>query len=484
MKRLVYDADPKEGNRDIHDSDLKEKKESRFRKFCNHLLDATKVTTRVLAVAVGVTVMAYGCSGKPHQTGDSDVDNDVPEETADGSDSDAPDLPDILDEDVDDEEMEDCIAGGEILEGEVSPLLSNSETGEAVLDGADSEVSGDIETTVGGEVSGNLLTLGECPEDSNSVAAFGVQDEEVAVIPEYRLDLGGFTFSAEMPSVDDSVCPPPETDGVPVSMFIDETNLAVKAASVGTVESRGEFGFITPLIPVILVDGSEAVSPVALDGSGYSVKTLMIRLPDSALDMGATVYSNTGENILEREINGSVGALDSKVLRMYQMGPGASILPAVNWDTPTSMVMCLRSSDGSPKEIDLVINSEVIAPVVDACGKIFAGFDVDSLTVDITSFSPPHLEPNYSISSSVGHGLSAMAGGNPDITVTFRREAVAMDVGEEVTMQAVISGRVISTDNNPETGMLESISFTLPMIVISDPDRFDYSDACGYSPSL
>jgi len=483
MKRLIYCADLKEGNRSINDSDLTEKKESRLRKFCDRLLDVARAPTRVLAVAVGMTVLAYGCGGSRPYHADSGVDTDSPEEVIDGeTDSDVPDLPDIIDEEVED----DCITSGEDLEGEVHPLISKSITGEVVLEASDAEVSGDTKTTVGADISGNILALGECSGDSDSVAAFGVHGEEILVTPQYRIDLGNEVFNAEMPSVDGDVCPPPITDIVPVSMFIDEMNLAVKAATVGTLESRGEFGFITPLTPIILVNDSEAASPISLDGSGYSVKTLIIRLPDSLVDMGATVYSNSGENILERELNGSIEALDSKLLRIYQMDSGGSILPSINWDTPTSAVMCLRSSDGSPKELDLVINSEVIAPVIDACGKIFAGFNIDSMSVNITSFSPPHLEPNYSISSSTGHGLAAMAEGNADITITFRREAIAMDMGEEVTMQAVISGRIISTDNNPATGAAESFTFTLPMIVITDPDRFDYPDSsvCGYAPSI
>lgn len=453
-------------------------KKGKFRSFCSKFWESTKRTSQILAIATGMAVIAYGCGSRPHVEGDADADNVeiIDEDTS--TDSDAPDIGDVIDEEI------SCIGDSEVLEGEVNPLISNTFDGEAVLDNSDSEVSGDIEITIGGDVSGDMLVLGECPEDSGSIAAIGANGESMNVTSQYRIDLGGTTFSAEMPSVDETVCPPPEVDEVPVSMFIDETNLVVKEAVTGTIDTRGEFGFVTPLVPVILVNDSESVSPVAFDGSGYEVKTVMVSLVEPLLEMAAVVHSESGDTVLEREVNGSVETVNSKTLRTYQIDSTDSILPVVNWDTPMSATLCLRSADGSPKELDLEINGDVIAAVTDACGKIFAGFDVDSLAVNIRSFSQPTIRGNYSIPSSAGTGLYSMEEGNANMTVTFRREADVYDEGFQVIMEVEIEGRLVSKEDNPETGAPDTFEFALPVISIRDPDSSVYLTECGYEPSL
>lgn len=451
-----------------------EKKESRFRKFCSHLWDATKVTTQVLAVVTSMTVLAYGCGNRPQNTGDADADQ---VETVDGETDEIGDVPE-------DEEIEpNCVEESEALEGEVNPLLANTSNGSITLNSSDSEVLGDNELTVGAEVS-DAVVLGICPDDPDSVAAFGAQDANVGVTPQYRSDFGQTTFDAEMPDVEESVCPPPETDSIPVSMFIDETNIVVKAATVGTIDTRAEFGFITPLSPVILVDGAEAASPVLLDGSGYSVKALMIRVDTPLLEMATAVHSEIGDVVLEREVSGSADTADSKTLRIYQVGSEDSILPTVNWNPEVGYTLCLRSETGGPKSLDIEFDGEVIAEIVDSCGEIFSGFDVDSLNVRIAVFNPPHLASNYSVTSSLGTGVNSMEDLNASISATFRREVVVPDMmGESIVMEIAVEGRIVSREDNPLTGTVDSVSFTLPVIYVTDPDVTTYESICGYTPS-
>ena len=463
-------------------------KKSKVREFCREFRDSTKRLTTVLAFAVGMTVLAYGCGGKIENSGDADN-----TEMVDGE-NDAVDVPDV---DVPDAEMDDadeigdvveddvennCIGPGIPLEGEVDPLLANSEEGVAELDNSDSEVSGDYEMIVGGEVSGNLLILGECPDDPDSIAAFGAQDGTVNVTPEYRLDFGTTVFTAEMPDVDGDVCSPPEVDDVPVSLLNDEANLAVKKATVGSVNTRGEFGFTTTFEPSILVNGLEADSTIPLDGFGYDVKAIMVSLVNPLFEMSAKVYSNTGEEILSREVEGSIDSISSKILRVYQLGPDDLILPAMNWDTSSVPHLCLRSEDGEPKEITVEITGDVLGAVVDSCGKIFASFDINNVTATIVRLDPIHLAPNYSIVAASGTGVEAMEDGYAAIEVTIRRTATVSDPGEYVMINVRIEGDATSREDNPVIEAVDNIHFTLPIIIISDWDAADYWDECGYFP--
>jgi hypothetical protein len=467
-------------NRKNEAEEQTEEKKGRFRKFCKNLWDATKRTTQILGVAVGMTVVAYGCGGKIQHTSDADV-----EEVVDGEDGeDIVEPEDIIEDDIVDEEVvTNCTETSEPLEGEVDPLLANSENEGATLNSTDTEVFGDAEMTVGGVVgTDEVLMLGQCPNDPNAVAAFGAQSSDVSVAGQYRIDLGNGTFHAEFPDVDADLCPPPVTDDVPVSMYLDETNLSVKEASIGGIDSMAEFSFVTPLSPVILVNGSESSSPIALDGSGYEVKAVMISLDSPLLEMAATVYSNTGEEVLTREVEGSAPGVDSKTLKVYQLGSGERILPTVDWTVPSVSRLCLRSDTGDPKEVDLEISGEVIAAAMDSCGKIFGSFDVNIVSATIVSIEPPHLSANYSVASSNGSGLDAMEEGDASITITMRRERVAADFGESVMMHVAVEGSVVSTEANPVTGVSDNVTISLPLITVVDPDVLEYSTECGYYP--
>ncbi len=457
-------AENKGRERDSDPIEKTEKKESRVTKFCSHLWDAAKVSTQILAVAVGMTVIAYGCGGRPHNSGDADADQI---ETVDGENDEVSDVP--------------CVGESETLEGEVNPLIASTRSVTTALNSSDSEVSGDVELTVGADVP--VVELGQCPDNPDSVAAFGAQGDNIDVTPQYRLDFGQTAFDAEMPDVEASVCPPPEVDSIPVSMFIDETNLAVKAATVGTTSTRAEFGFITPLSAAIIVDSSETTTPVLLDGSGLAVKALMISIESPLLDMATAVHSQTGEIVLEREVRGSIDTTNSKTLRIYQVGSEDRILPTVNWDVPVAFTLCLRSETGGPKDLDIEIIGEVVGEILDLCGEIFAGFNVESLTASIGEFNPPELAGNYSVASSSGIGVGAMQAGNASITATFRRNPVVPDtMGIGVTMEIAVGGELVSVEDNPVTGVQERQSVGLRFLVL-DPDVVNYPTVCGYTPS-
>jgi len=458
-------------------------KRSKLRNFCKELWDVTKRTTQVLGVAVGMTVLAYGCGGNPKFQGDADNDN---VEVIDGENDADVDVPDGAD--TPDVEVEpNCTEHSEPLEGEVEPLLAKTSTGTAALDGSDSNVSGDSELTVGGAVSvDDISIIGECSSDSDSLVAFGAQGDNLAVLPQYRLDLGESAFSAELPDVDVSVCPPPETDSVPVSMFLSETNLVVKEASIGGVDSRAEFSFVTPLSPVILVNGSESSSPIALDGSGYAVKAIMMSLASPLLlEMAATVYSDTGGEVLTREVDGSVSGVNSKTLRVYQLGSGDSMLPDVAWNSPGVVRVCLRSCTDptATMEHNLSIDAVITARIADSCGNVYDGFDIDTSTLNIVvnSFSPTRLQPYHAFEVAIVSGsINTMEDGSLELSVTVRRTPPppATDAGTRVTMDTTVHGELVSRDNDPRTGSKERVPFSVN-IVFEDPEAvMDYS-VCG-----
>ena len=469
---------------------------SRLRKLAENLLDSAKKTTHVLAFAVGMTVLAYNCGGKIESTGDADN-----IEMVDGE-NDAVDAPDV---DVPDAEVEDmveddgaetgCIGPGSPLEGDVDPLLANTEEGGVELNDSDSEISGDYEMIIGGEVSGDITILGECPEDPDSIAAFGAQDGTVNVTPEYRLDFGTTVFTAEMPDVDGADCPPLEVDEDIVSMYNDEVNLAVKKTTVGAVNTRGEFGFTTTFEPSILVNGLEADSTIPLNGYGYDVKAIMLSIDSPLLEMGAKVYSKAGEEVLSREVEGSVDSVNSKKLRVYQLGPDDSMIPDIEWEDPPvnpytgTVIKCTRPCDDPDvtTENSEDISAVVIPVVVDSCGRILDGFDIDPSTLNIAldeSAGGFHgdstLRPYYSFNISVISGsFETMGDGNLIIRATVIRTPVLppIDMGGNIQIHLLITGEYVSRDIDLESDEQERSSFS-KRLMIEEPDVANYTVFC------
>lgn len=483
MKLAYGDSENKAADRNNQSIEKTEKKENRLTRFCSHLWDATKVSTQILAVAVGMTVVAYGCGDKPRNSGDAD--NDEIETVDVENDVDADEVEDVSE----DEEVEsNCLPPGAPLEGEVNPILANTVNNTVNLNSSDSEVSGNTETTVGGEVSGEMLILGECPDDPTSLAAFGAQEGSVNVVPQYRVDFGQSRFVAELPEVNDDVCPGPEVDDIPVSMFIDETNLAVKSVTVGTVATRGEFGFVSTLTPMITADDAESDSTVPLDGSAYEVKLIMVIVENPLLQVAAKIYSNTGEEILSKEVRGSSGSVDSKKLRVYQLGEGDLMLPGTVWNNPPGII-CMRPRNDASEVTheERVIDAVVTPQIVDACGRIFDGFDLESVTLEIEPghFNPPHLASFYSFDITEITGLDSMAEGSPTITLTVTRDPSGgdFDMGERVEVIVTVRGGIVSRDINPKTGERDRAAFEM-QIEFDDPDaNIEYLSQCGYDPA-
>ncbi|MEM2908723.1 MAG: hypothetical protein QW171_01030, partial [Candidatus Bilamarchaeaceae archaeon] len=187
-----------------------EERKSRLREFCSKLWDATKRNAATICLAAGAALAVQNCGGNVHEKEDADS-TEILEENNEMSQTDET-------EDQNEEEgaNQNCLGPGTPLEGEVSGPIANKTTGVTTLSCPDSQVSGDIEVTVGGEIE-NVLILGECPNDPGSVAAFGAQGSSVVVTPKYRIDMGKNQFEANLPAVSDELCPPPEIDNLPIS---------------------------------------------------------------------------------------------------------------------------------------------------------------------------------------------------------------------------------------------------------------------------
>jgi len=480
--RLKYQNENDLEKREEKTNDVERK--GRLRELCSKLWDATKKGASVLCFAAGTAVAVNGCGGYT-LLGDSEIKESDEENGGERENNE-----DVAEEN---EPPQNCPGPGAPLEGEVDPLIASTNNEDIILSGDGSRVSGDTELTVGAMVDKtNLLILGQCPNEPNVIASFGAQGSSVEVVPQYRIDMGKERLNADLPVVNGELCPPLENDDVPVSMFGTQVNQAIKNAMVGDVRTRAGFSFVAePLQTKLLVNGAESTSPIILDGSDYTTKWLSVAVEQQMLNMDASVYSNSGEVLRTLHVHGNSLSGTSKILRIFQLGDGNKILPSVNWIIPTgdgpngAVKMCLRSEDGSPKELPLDINGTVTSLVEDTCGKIFASFDIVNMSAEIHWNAPvPPLPWYYTVSiPSTLNGLNSMEDGTITIRVAIRKNNFVLDYGAEYVGTVTIYGTLISREKNPKRKTYDGNDFQLS-VGIYDPSAVTYLEKCGYIPRL
>jgi len=508
--KVTYGMFPEKNVIDRPDSKEKEKKFG----FLKDIAESLKSVTRTTAILVSATVIAVACGHSKKNIGDADeIDavEDIQEEDAE-----SPDLPDVIedspedssedviDEDTPmDEEHEIVCTEGTTLEGEVPPLIANTEIESLEFNGpVGQRASGSAEITMGGEVSGSgLLMLGECPAEPGSVAAFGAQDSPVTVIPSWRIDVSG--ANAELSGVSAEVCPPPEEE-IPISMFNDETNLTAIPALLGTENGRAQVGFANFLSAVIMDGDTETTSPILLSSGDFAIKSIAVFSVESALNLDTAVYSDIGTELMRHTLGTTLEPKSSKKLKISQLDSDNPMLPNLgNWraqGTPGpdgSVYLCLRPCLPDPastivEEAVEVEAVDVTGVIEDTCGKLFAAFDVVSVTAefDTTRFiygiEPLHLAVDYSLSTTMhyGDGLDAMSEDSPSIFIYVRRESrTVLDSGDLIVMDIRANAEVETRDNHPVTGIPDTadISFNFR---VSVPSLGDYYLICGCNPSL
>jgi len=478
--------------------------------FFKDISESFKSTARIIAMAGAATVLAVSCGNSKKSVGDVD-DTEVSDIQEDDAREDVPDIPDVLEEDIlEDEEHETICLEGDVLEGEVPPIIAKTEEEVVEFNGpVDQSVSGNSETTVGGDVSGeSLLVLGECPDEPESIAAFGAQNTSVEITPSWRIDIMG--ANAELSDVDDDVCPPP-SDSVPISMFNTDTNTTVIPAVLGSEDGRAQVGFANLLTAAIFIgdsDLTEVTSPFLLTEGDYSIKTVAVMSAESILNLDTAVYSDTGSELVRNTLSTLLGPKSSKKLKISQLDSDDSMLPNIgDWQatgTPGrhgSIYLCLRPCQPDPASTVVELSAEVegidVTGVIDdTCGKIFAAFDIVSVSAefDTTIFTygvePLHLADDYTLSSSMhyGEGLDAMSEDSPSVHIYIKRESTTvLDSGDLVIMDIRVNAELETRDNKPAENPLDSAPETAEtsfIFRVSVPSLGDYSDVCGCDPSL
>jgi len=465
-----------------------EEGKSRLRELCSKLWDATKKGAGILCFAAGTAIAVNGCGGGINQNDDAKI------ETVEENDGNSEEDVDALEnETVDSTEEEEeitqsCPEPTTPLGGEVEPLLANSNsTPSQAFSNPDTWVTGDVELTVGAGISGNLLILGRCPNDSNGVAALGVQNGAITVEPQYRLDLKNVNAQLSPFSEAELSCDPLSSDDTPVSIYNGETKPVVKNITIfGVKPSRGIFEFADVPSAKIMVDNIESTSPIILETGGYAMKQIKSLINDSEGVISIKVTSKTGEELRNPVVRGGLNGLVSKTLRVYSLGSEDSILPTFDFSIPldprTNKVMaCLRSCTDPTETTEKIIEIPIIITprVVDDCGKIFDGFSIESLTLNLT-FNPTRYSGSYTGEISVSQEqIDTMSDANPKILVVIRRTppTVFPNPCPAEDVQVELNGVLVSHDKNPRTNETESLQFSTTF-VLENPNMVDYMLFC------
>lgn len=479
-----------------------DKKNKEF-SFFKEITESVKKTARIMAIATAATVAAVSCQNVSKARGDAE---DIVEIEDSHTEEDAPDIPDIIEEDVIEDEVDEpeinCMEGVS-LEGEVPDLISTYEEELVHFNGPEGEsVEGTAEITLGAEIdTSELLMLGECPDETNTIAAFGFQGTSVTVTPSWRIDVNG--ANGEMPEMDADLCPPPEEE-IAISMFNDSVNTTVIPALIGSVEGRVETEFSNVLSAYIYDGVSEVSSPILLSEGGNAVKSISIVSAESVIGLDSTIHSNTGEELSSSVLEETILSRNSRTLKISQLDSDDSMLPDIgNWvfeglsgpegDVYICIRPCLPALPITAIDKTAEISGIDIAPaVIDSCGKIFAAFDILFVDAEFNETDYPprgiipfHLADDYSVlAGHYGDGLDAMDGGDTKIYVNLRRRSTSlMDTGDRVELHLTVYATVQSRENNPATDEsdVKDISFNVTLIV---PSSGDYFDVCGCDASL
>lgn len=455
------------------------RKRNKLAKFFMETVPATvKNSALVIAFMVGTTVTAHACSGRFDTVGNADGNTDAPADTVD-DDTDAPGA---------------CPGTYEELEGEVNPLIAKTQTRPLNFNGPEGEsVSGEAQVTVGGEISGPLV-LGDCPGEAGTVAAFG--GAEATVTPSFRIDIPDAHGEFNAVAAESCSAVP---DAPPISMKDGEANITVIPAQLGSVPGGAEVGLVNPLnMKVVNPDtGAELSSPIALG----DITSIAVITEPSGLTLAAKVLSGEGSELAASEVSAPVSTADSKKLKVFN---SSSMLPGIGrWQAQGepgeggTVTVCLRPCvPADPfseivKEVEIA-GLDITGAVSDACGKVFASFDIVSVTAefDDTVFpygiDPPHLRGDYSLLAEMhyGNGLDAMSDASPKVYLSVRRQTSSyVDVGELVTMDVAITVIAESRNANPATGEKDRKEFVFN-VRLSDPQSGDYYTKCGCTASL
>jgi len=468
-----------------------EKRRSKFTKILNEGIAAVKRTGRVIGFAVGMTVMAVACGGTPKATGDADAYDDAPADTSDtGTDSDVPDGPDGT----------TCSNSYDELPGGVNPDLAKTSNTPVHFNGPEGEsVDGTAQVTMSGDMEG-IVDLGECPDEPGTRVAFA--GNSVILTPSWRIDVPD--GSGQFNDVgDDSCSSPPEAP--PISMLNAEANITAIPAIIGSMSGTAEVGFSEPIVAsVIDVDSGETLEmPIPIPGMLPAVRSVAV-VSGSTTKVGANVLSEDGEELSSSELQGNIGANNSKTIKLIKT---ESIVPSdIIWeDGPgaySSFYVCLRppSTETPTTRVEDAVEisaEEVLGAVSDSCGeKIFASFIIKDISAEYNTeryyegVDPFYFKNRFSIENDLhnGEGLEAMDTENmPKLRIVMKGSSNDLDLGEAVYIDLFVTFTIESVEENPSNGTKDSWTVTVPVSLIM-PEANDsptgFRNICGYSPAL
>ena len=511
--RLRYDISDKGGL--VRDSitegeDKSSNKRRKFAQFFEKALDS--VTTKVLAVAVAATVVATSVSGCMNTTGkyapdavDTDTQADVEEDEG----VDAPDIPDIIEDEIEDavdaEEMDveeeevvepTCFEIPVALDPGVDPLLNNPSEESITFVGPGSKI---IDTNVQKNVSMTGypdIVLGECPDNPDAVA-FIAGPVEYTVEHDVSVIAGLYFWAATVPDASGMLCPPFTEDSEHLISHNADQQQVPKNVWMGSVPAHAGFLLenINSGMVAYEIDGTvETSGTFTVPLGAYSpVTTVKALVLFGSMDIDVEVPAGASSDV--HNYAAILTGSNSKEARIYPRTLGDNQIYNVVWDE-SEVIWCARCVGN--EILTLVVPGDLICKVADmGCGCIGDGFTIaiDSVALDKAG-APYEIRGYYeekdpTVRAAAGVlALSDPTIDHPSITVTLEKNRTGglSDEGELARLRVIIDVTLTSEHLNLE-GSNDTMSYTIIVPVI-DPLAFgisespNYTENCGGCPPI
>lgn len=493
-------------------------------------------TARVVAVAVGMTVFAYGCGSNQRFTGDAENEEEIPDADAE-TESDVPDIPDadvdsiedadaveedtieedasvddVVEEDVavddvvEDDVATDDVVEEDVVEEEVPPvptcftipapidpstdaLLNNSNSQDATFNSTGTEtISADLATNA--SMTGYpSVVLGVCPDDPDAVAFVANAGDSISFMADVSMEAGASSWSAIVPLLPGALCPALAPDSATLVAKNGTHQQVPKNADMGGTMTHAGFDLM-PVTSTLVSYEKDGVSSIdgtlTITGSNFSApNTIRSFVLDGSVDVNVEVRA--GDSNATHVYTAIVTGVSSKEARVY--ATNGDQMYGVTW-TPENTVWCSRCVGN--ETFDLVLTGDLLCKIADTCGCVGDGFDINILGATIDPMRiPPHLRGLHTVStplvsSSVSAtALSDPATAHPSINVRLVKGSVAWDGGEVVNMDVTVNAELISQHQNPD-GSYDTRTVSVIVRVV-DPWCWGsleptYSSTCGCTP--
>ncbi len=493
---------------EIKREETSDEKKRKFTFFKN-TAESLRRTVQVLAIAVGTTVMAYGCfsntSGR-YRPDDPDTNVDVIDgDTA--TDSDAPDVPDVesdviedpeLDTDTDTEdviddsidvEAEDTISEDTIEEDEppiptcftiptpidptTASMYNNSSSQDAVFNNSGPEaIYADLETNVSMTgYSSPSVSLGVCPDNPNAYAYIENPGSVIAFAADVSMEAASVSWTAEVPVMSGITCPGLAPDSETLIAKNTTHQQVPKNADMSGTTTHAGFDLMPVTSTLVAYNKSGSIESdgiLTVGGADFSAaNTISALVLDGDVDIDVEVRA--GDSSASHIYTATITGTSSKEARIYATG-GDQMYDIV-WDT-SNHYFCSRCTEH--RVFDLVISGDLLCKIADSCGCVGDGFDIAILGVSIdASTAPPHLrtmveEASAPVRSATGvSAFSDPTSDHPSITIRLNRGSVSFDDGVRANFYVNVNVELTSEHVGPD-GAYDTRTVTIRVPVV-DP---------------